>query len=432
MIKKLRRKFILSTMSILVALFAVVLGTINYSYARMGIRQSEAFLQSVAQAEAIPHNRPGKNSSGSWAQRLLQESGALPPPTAPHPDGQDPGVDLGGFDSLGQLYLVKLDTTGEITQIQSLTETSTASEQEITNAAQSALAKKQTLGKIDNYRYCVAEKPYGKILVLMDKTNSYESLARSRLLTASFTVGSAGLVLLFFVSLWLSRFVTKPAEETFNKQKKFISDASHELKTPLSVIALNADVLSAEIGPNKYMDYIRSETKRMDGLIHQLLELSRMEDASRPLHKIHFSLSQALFEILLPFESTAFEREIDYHIEVQENCFYSGEPESIKQLAAILLDNAFKNTPDCGKISAILSCRGGSPVLTVSNTGAGIAPQDLPHIFERFYRCDKSRSEQNGSYGLGLAIAKSIVNAHSGSIKAESTPGGITTFTVQL
>lgn len=378
MIKKLRRKFILSTMSILVALFAVVLGTINYSYARMGIRQSEAFLQSVAQAEAIPHNRPGKNSSGSWAQRLLQESGALPPPTAPHPDGQDPGVDLGGFDSLGQLYLVKLDTTGEITQIQSLTETSTASEQEITNAAQSALAKNQTLGKIDSYRYCVAEKPYGKILVLMDKTNSYESLARSRLLTASFTVGSAGLVLLFFVSLWLSRFVTKPAEETFNKQKQFISDASHELKTPLSVIALNADVLSAEIGPNKYMDYIRSETKRMDGLIHQLLELSRMEDASRPLHKIHFSLSQALFEILLPFESTAFEREIDYHIEVQENCFYSGEPESIKQLAAILLDNAFKNTPDCGKISAILSCRGG-PRYSLSATPAPASRRRICH-----------------------------------------------------
>lgn len=424
MIKKLRRKFILSTMSILVVLFVVVLCILNYAFAQVGTEQTFAYLRQVAQQQNLP-SAHGKALSVSEDIATLPQS--VPGDAGKRPDRQE-GLDAN--HAANPIYGVHLTADGQVTVIYAMTDSALDTTESALSVAVRAAAQNKPQGSIGRWRFCRTDSPEGGFIALMDASQSFETLMLQRLLMTSVAISGFVLVLLFFVSLWLSRFVTKPAEETFNKQKQFISDASHELKTPLSVISLNAEVLSQEIGSNKYMDYIRSEAGRMDKLIHQLLELSRMEDASRPLSKASFDLSKALFEVALPFESTAFEQKIAYDLDIRPNLFYMGEAESIKQLAAILLDNAFKHTPAEGQISLLCHEKGGRMQLVVQNTGSVIAPEDLPYIFERFYRCDKSRTE-SGSYGLGLAIAKSITTAHGGSLRAESCCD-YTRFTAEL
>lgn len=423
MIRKLRQKFILTTMSILTVLFVVVIIVLNCSFAQAGVRQNLSFLHEVAQNGGIParlHTAPA--DAAPPADGAADSSQTMPQGAQRR--------DFAMTDALAQLlplYGGELEN-GQVTLVTALSDSAEDTEGALA-AAQKAIAASGAKGQVGHWLYCLSDR--GDYLALMDASGGFETQSQHRLLVSSLAVSAGVLVVLYFVCLWLSRFVTRPAEETFNKQKQFISDASHELKTPLSVIAINADVLSGEIGPSKYMDYIQSETRRMDRLIHQLLELSRMDDASRPLQKSQFSLSDAMYEVALPFESTAFEQQVNYQTEIEENLTYTGEAESLKQLAAILLDNAFKHTPAGGEIVIALKARGTGAQLTVRNTGEGICDDDLPHIFERFYRCDKSRTD-SGSYGLGLAIAQSIVTAHGGSLKAESRPGQYTLFTALL
>lgn len=460
MIRRLRRKFIFTTMSILGVVFALLILGLNLIFARVGLRQTEQFLRQIAQTESMPHSDRAAGllpaatpaeygetlSGGEPAEKAAQTTPALPEDVFPEdttpatPAGRDDSAGpwaMGGDGPNSSFYLnpifgVRLDENGSVLSVTALT--SAAQEDTSARAAQlaaDARQKSDSFCKLGGYRCYRVEKPYGSYVVLMDETQSADRYLSGRLLAASVAVGLGALLVLFFVSCLLSRFVTRPAEETFNKQKQFISDASHELKTPLSVISINADVLAGEVGENRHLSYIQSEARRMDGLVHQLLELSRMEDASRPLVKVPFDLSEALYQVALPFESTAFEQDIRYTVQIPDGIRYTGEPESVKQLAAILLDNAFKHTPAHGSICLTL-LSGKSPLLRVENTGDGISAEDLPHIFERFYKCDKSRAGTAGSYGLGLAIAKSITQAHNGAIRAESTPAGPTCFTVTL
>lgn len=414
MIKKLRRKFVLTTMGILFFVFAAIIAALNISFARIGQRQTQPFLNMLAQGD-----------------------GTLTPSQTP-PNGEMPREIFGfrGGDSpsamLNPIYAVKLDISGEIIEISPLSDSASSGEADISGIIKKIAASRAPQGSIGTFRYSCAKKSYGELIIVMDAADSAETSSSTRLFWASLAVGLIGLAALFPVSLYLSRFVTKPAEDAFNKQKQFISDASHELKTPLSIISVNADVLSGEIGENKYMDYIRSQARRMDKLIKSLLELARMDDAEHTLIKARFDLSEALYQTLLPFESTAFEHKIEYSYDISENCIYNGESESIKQVAAILLDNAFKHTPNGGSISISLAQKQDKPVLTVLNTGEGIPEAELEHIFERFYRCDKSRADSMGSYGLGLSIAKGIVAAHGGQISCQSVYGEWVKFTVLL
>ena len=190
-------------------------------------------------------------------------------------------------------------------------------------------------------------------------------------------------------------------------------------------------MLSTEIGPNKYMDCIREEADRMNGLIRQMLDVACIEDGDRAGEKKKFSLSEAVYQSTLPFESVAFERNIRYEVRLQEGCSYTGDPGRIRQLMAILLDNAFKYGREGGEVSVDLYREGRRTVIEVYNTGSGISKEDMPHIFERFYRCDKARPG-NGSYGLGLAIAQSIAHACKGAITAESQEGAWSRFRVTL
>ena len=286
-------------------------------------------------------------------------------------------------------------------------------------------------GSAGGFRYYKVEKPYGYFVILADNGLGFSQSIGRHLLRVSLGVSLPVLLLLFFVSVLMSRSAISPAVHALKRQKQFISDAGHELKTPLSTISVNAAVLASEIGPNKYMDCIQYETQRMDVLVRQLLEVACLDDPEPAKRWESFSLSEVVYQATLPFESLAFEQGIRYTADIQEDCTLRGDPDRMRQVAGILLDNAFKYSHPGGEVSLLLRREGHRILLEVYNTGDGIAPEDMPHIFERFYRCDKARTG-NGSYGLGLAIARSAVEAAGGKITAESEHGHWARFRVTL
>lgn len=287
-------------------------------------------------------------------------------------------------------------------------------------------------GKSGRFRYYKVEKPYGYYVAMMDSRQGLETLFSRHLLKVMAVFGLPILLIVILVSIFLSKLILRPAVAAFEKQKQFISDAGHELKTPLAAISVNAAVLRDELGENKYMDCIQSEAERMQGLIRRMLDVACLEDGgASPEQRVRFSLSEVVYQSTLPFESMAFEQDIRYTVQIQEGCMYTGDPTRIRQLMAILLDNAFKYGRSGGEVAVRLRREGRRSLIEVYNTGQGISREALPHVFERFYRCDKARPG-NGSYGLGLAIAQSIVQNCRGTLTAESEYGAWTRFRVTL
>ena len=227
----------------------------------------------------------------------------------------------------------------------------------------------------------------------------------------------------------LSRSIAAPVEETIEKEKRFVADASHELKTPVAVISANADVLGKEIGQNKWLGYIKQEAGRMKDLVNQLLQLSRLDyEGGGDAAAVRFDAVEAAMEAALPFESIAYEQGAKYKIKTPKALPAVGRPDDVKQIIGILIDNAFKHVDKGGQV--MLEVQGGI-LIRVSNTGKTISPDVLPHVFDRFYKEDESREYNAGSFGLGLAIAKALTERNGGEISATSFDG-TTTFEVKL
>lgn len=402
MIKKLKIRFVATIMIILSLVFLLIIGSINYFNYQSSERQSMALLSALAENDGMaPRETP-----------MVSGSSDHPPPDV--------------FER-EKTFSVKVNPTTNLFSVNGSTSTSPEST-EVIELANQILKKEKTSGTLNGYRYLIVEKPYGQLLVFVDQRIS-NALA-DRLLSTSLIIGSITLFVLFFVSLFLANLMVKPVEEAFEKQKRFISDASHELKTPLSVISVNADVLEGDIGANKYLSHIQSESIRMNTLVNSLLTLARL-DSSKPIGVYSpFDLSNAVESIALTFESIAFEEHKNYTLKIEDGISYLGDANKIKQVVAILIDNAIKNADDDGLIDLILKRVGDTIHLEVFNTGAGIPEDQQDKIFQRFYRYDESRSKATGGYGLGLAIAKSIVDEHQGSIRVNSEVGSWVRFIV--
>ncbi len=240
---------------------------------------------------------------------------------------------------------------------------------------------------------------------------------------------AVGMSMLFLITLYLSKFITKPTKVAMQREKQFIADASHELKTPLGAISINAQALSSTSSDDKHVRNIISESKRMSRLIERLLILSRL-DKNVEIPQTVFSLSSCVEEMTLTYESVAYDKGVVYNYNIANNISLYGNEDDIRQLMAILIDNAIKNTEPLGNIEILLYKNAGRITLKVENTGKGISSDDIPHIFERFY---KSESSRNGSsFGLGLAIAKAVAELNSGSISVQSEVNGVTCFTIEF
>ncbi len=415
MFKQSRKKIILSIMGSLILLFAATLTVIMLASYREVRRNNSEMLERHAErymlepaADGPGPERPEKD--GEWNGPHGKED--IPP-------GETPDYKLSTF------YSVAIDGDGKVLSADCGRE-GLYSEEELTALAQEVLKSGQKSGRIGALTYLAAEKDGYTLVAFMDNTvteNGLKTLLRNVLI-----FGGAAIIILFFISLWLSKRIIRPLEENDLRQKQFISDASHELKTPVSVVSANAEMLAREIGENEWLGNIRYENERMGELVRQLLDLSRAENAEAAAETV--DLSRAVTGEVLAFESLAFEKGRTLESDIEDGIAVSGSRTQLSQIVSILLDNAVRHA-EGQTVGITLKRHGHAASLSVVNDGAEIPPEKQAHLFDRFYRVDEARNSEDGHYGLGLAIAKAVAEKHGGSIGV-SCGNGKVCFTVTL
>ena len=328
------------------------------------------------------------------------------------------------------VYAVTLDENMNITDVVNHT-TNSVTDDEIKDIAENIIKNKTTNIKIGNLyieKYSYSFNKDNTSLIIIDNTQTNAMLLKT--LETSILIFIVLEVVIIFISVKLTSWIIKPVIETFNKQKQFIEDASHELKTPLSVIMACSEALENESEEKKWLSNIKSESERMNKLISNLLDMAKSENQNNEQFAIE-DFSKLIEKSVLTFESLIYEKNINLEYDIEENINTKCDGDQIKQLVGILIDNAIKHSSIKGKIKVKLKKEKGNIVLTVTNKGEEIAKEDREKIFERFYRTDKSRNRNENRYGLGLAIAKNIVTNHNGEISADSE-NGYTTFKVVI
>ena len=377
----------------------------------------------------------------------ITDSSQKPPGKLDHPRTFDPAnpltpTDNGPMDN-GK-FLAERSVSFVIQTDKEWNKTSATSKFEIDSEVYTlALEKAQSMNKdigqfnLDGSHWAFDVQPTneGYTIVFLDVTARQDIL--TNLIYTFAVVGSVMLIALYFTSRFFANRSIRPVKEAFDKQKQFIADASHELKTPLAIINTNTDVLLSNPEDTihnqaKWLHYIKSETERMARLTSDLLYLTQMDDSKTNMIFTRFNISDAVENIMLTMEAVIFEKNVSLDYEIEPELTVHGNIEQIKQVVMILLDNAVKYTNPKGSMSISLKKQHNEVILSVTNTGEGIAPEHLTRIFDRFYRTDSSRARKQGGYGLGLAIAKSIIEQHKGRIYAKSVVGESTTFYVHL
>ena len=275
-------------------------------------------------------------------------------------------------------------------------------------------------GTYGNLQFFRKDLEKGFLVVFSDR--SAEHLLLKKLLFVSVLVFLVMEGIVLVLTMILTKRAMRPMQATFERQRQFISDAGHELKTPLTIISANVDILQDEIGKNKWLSYIHAQTERMRILVNEMMNLTKLEMGSPEKEFTTFSLSAAISSAALPFESQAFEQKKQLELDIQEDLQYTGNMEQIKQLVGIFMDNAMKYSNPEGEIRVTLQQTRDKKVLKFFNTGKGVTEEEKEKIFERFYRSDSSRARNTGGYGLGLSIAKSIADTHKIKIQVESIP----------
>ncbi len=399
MIRRMRFRFIAITMGALFFLLAAILITMNVYMNRQSDKQLLDHLHDLAIHDGEPRN-------------------AEAPPGMQPPSQKD----------LIEGFAVKVDSSGEI--IEMLDDRSNIESEAAEQYVSDVMALGNTEGVIDSMRYLVQEKSYGKIVVFADR--SIQDVMLDDLRNLSYFIGGASLVMLFGIVFVLSKLTTRPVEEAFEKQKRFIADSSHELKTPLSILSANADVMEMEIGRNKWLEQIKAQSRRMNALIHDLLTLAKTETTDGGKTFAVFNLSRAITNAVLPFEVVAFEQGKTIVCEIEDNVVYNGDERSIKKMMEALVDNAVKYSEDDSEISVKLAAKGAKKTIEVFNKGQGVTLEQKDRLFEKFYRTDDSRARETGGYGIGLSIVKNIVDMHHGRIETESKLGEFMLFRVIL
>ena len=284
------------------------------------------------------------------------------------------------------------------------------------------LRQEEDEGTIRSYGLRYLRRDLGLYLRMAFVDMSMEQATMREIMGSYLQIGAAALLLLLGVSILLARWATAPVARAWQQQRQFLSDASHELKTPLTVILSNAELLeAAPLGerPARWADNIRSEAKRMRSLVEEMLTLARADNAVRSAVMAELSLSDLATDCVLALEPVAFEAGKPLESDVAPDVTVLGDGDKLRQLVGVLLDNAIKYGRDGGTITLTLRRTDRQARLTVSNPGDPIPPDQLRRLFERFYRADASRGEQTG-FGLGLPIAASIASEHRGTLKAES------------
>lgn len=412
MFKKSRRKIVAAIMSILVLLWVGTLGVIYASSYFEMKSQNEQMLKIHAKMYTL---------SGSFD--------GIKPPSRPFPGG-NPGFDSGFAESpmfqLSTFYTVAVSYEGDILEIENQPPT-VHTDDDLKRLALSIIKGGKDNGTENNLAFYKTDKDGYTLVTFMDNTIVNESAMTLFRYTLIF--GGVALVIFFFLSVFLARRIVNPLEESYHKQKQFISDAGHELKTPVSVVSANAELLSREIGNNQWLQNIQYENERMGMLVGQLLDLARTENVQPQME--HINLSRLVDGEALPFESVAFEKGLVLNSNITNGIGVVGNSTQLKQIVSILLDNAIRHSKGGGEVWLTLTKEHGFAKLSVINKGDEIRAEHREQIFERFYRVDTARNGEDKHYGLGLAIAKAITTSHKGNIAVHCFDGFVE-FKVQI
>lgn len=406
MIQKIKIRFITVAMAALFVLLAVIVTGMNIINYNAIVRDADIKLEMLSQNKGrFPEFAPDKR----W----------------PIPSNMTPETPY----EL-RYFSVLLTPAGELVQ----TDTSRIKAIDSTSAIQyaaNALKTENRSAFLGNYRFALS--PEGTAVRITFLDCSREVFSFRSFLISSICMALGGYLAFFFVILFFSNKITKPVTESYEKQKRFITDAGHEIKTPLAIIKADVDVLEMEYGESEWLDGIQAQVKRLADLTNDLVYLSRMEETEGRLQMIEFPFSDVVNETAQAFHAVAQAQEKTFQCNVQPMLSLNGNEKSIRQLISILMDNAMKYSPIGGYVSLTAEKQGRCLCLSVFNTTIDtIEKQNLPHIFERFYRMDSSRSSQTGGYGIGLSVAKAIVSAHHGKISAATQDGQSLQINIQF
>lgn len=299
--------------------------------------------------------------------------------------------------------------------------------------AEKLRAKNKEKGFIKDYKYIETITTNGdKMYIFLDCSRSLRTFRE--FLSASIIISIAGLFVVLVLVVIFSKIIMKPVAETYQKQKQFITDANHELKTPLTIINASCEILELEMNntENEWTNTIKEQVARLTELTNKLVFLSRMDEENNKISMTDFSLSEVIEEAVKPYYTLALSKGKKIATDIEANVTLNGDMEMIKQAISLLLDNAIKYSDEEGNITIKLSKSGRNKKIIVSNTTTGVPTGDLSQLFERFYRLDKSRNSETGGHGIGLSVVKSIINLHKGKIIANSNDGKTINFIITL
>lgn len=402
MIKKLRRRFILIALCSVMFVLVLIIGSINI----------------VNYSEVI--------DSANMRLDMLQNGG-----------GRTPMIDMFGnkrvtlspeapFDI--RFFSVYFDYKGNI--IGTDTDNIAAIGREAAQSmAQELFNSGKTEGIVDSYAYRAIPLENNFLYIFIDHSRELDTFYS--FLTASILISITAFALVFVLIVFFSSTAIKPIAESYNKQKRFITDAGHELKTPLSVIKAANEVIEIENGESRWTESINHQVLRLTELTDKLVLLSRMSEDGG-LNFTLFSISDTLTECISYFEAVEFSRDKEIHTDISENTMFFGDEKAIAQLFTLLTDNALKYSPEGSVINISLRKNGRETEIIFLNPAENIPAGNNNVLFERFYRHDSSRNSEKGGHGIGLAAAKAIVDAHKGKISAESPDGKSFRLTVTL
>ena len=325
-----------------------------------------------------------------------------------------------------EIYTVKLNNR----KIEKITNHSNnESDFDVQNIAQKIINNKEELKVGNLYHNKYSYNYQSDMIVILNTKNINDRLRLTLIFSIIILFGFEFII--YYISKKITKRITKPAQESFDKQKEFIADASHELKTPLSIIMASSDELKIDKKNEKYVDNIKYESERMSNLIKSLLDLSKLENGVSINSYKEENISKIIERISLTFEAVAFEQNIKIETNIEKDIMFKCSKEEIERLVSIILDNAIKHSYKNSSITVKAHKEKNSINIEITNSGDPINSGDEEKIFERFYRADRSRNRDTNRYGLGLAIAKNIVINHKGTIKAYSKDSK-TTFKINL
>jgi two-component system sensor histidine kinase CiaH len=440
MIRKLRIKFISLALIAVLSVLVIIMGAINVLNYKSVVDSADHVLELLVENGGtfnglIWHDPKENSSDGSNPATQNSSSGTMTTEEVReksrlfHAKLREYGLSAETpFET--RYFSATVKKNGKMTDVNT-GKVAVLSTSEAKKLIRRAYRSDKTSAFIGDYRYKKAKTDSGTLVVFVDcgKTlGNFRDFRNSSIMVSAFGFAIVALLVYFFSGL-----ITKPAAESYDKQRRFITDAGHEIKTPLTIIEADASVIEMDSGPNEWLDDIKVQTKRLTNLTNELVYLSKMDEQNREnVTMIDFPLSDLVTETANSFESRAKVAGKDLEMAVDPMISMHGDEESIRKLVSILLDNALKYSDDNGKIKLSLSGKGSYIKLSVYNTVEKIEKKDLSRIFDRFYRADESRNSESGGHGIGLSIAQAIVKMHGGRISAVSPDGKSLTITAYL